>query len=403
MYPKSVVYTLRKKSVVFVMLLCGLVLMGCERQQTGTPLPPPEVGIIEVYEQKVVLTTELSGRTTAYLIAEVRPQVSGIIQKRRFKEGSVVKAGQVLYQIDSAPFRAVYDSAVASLARAEANLPSLKSRAERYRDLLIDKAVSQQDFDDVDSAFKQAKADVAYWQASVESARINLDYTRITAPISGRIGKSNMTEGALVTANQPAPLATIQQFNPIYVDVPQSTAELLRLKRRVDSGSLDQNGESQKKVKLILEDDMTYPLEGILKFRDVTVDPTTGTVTLRAVFPNPEDVLLPGMFVRAVMQEGINEKAILIPQQAVSRDFKGNPLVLMIDHGGTVQQRMITVDRAVGNQWLVTSGLIPGDRVIVEGVQKVRPGVMAEAVTVDQAGMQNHQVENTNKPAAQAD
>jgi len=403
MYPKSVVYTLRKKSVVFVMLLCGLVLMGCERQQTGTPLPPPEVGIIEVYEQKVVLTTELSGRTTAYLIAEVRPQVSGIIQKRRFKEGSVVKAGQVLYQVDSAPFQAVHDSAVASLARAEANLPSLKSRAERYRDLLTDKAVSQQDFDDVDSAFKQAKADVAYWQASVESARINLDYTRITAPISGRIGKSNMTEGALVTANQPAPLATIQQFNPIYVDVPQSTAELLRLKRRVDSGSLDQNGEGQQKVKLILEDDMTYPLEGILKFRDVTVDPTTGTITLRAVFPNPEDVLLPGMFVRAVMQEGINEKAILIPQQAVSRDFKGNPLVLMIDHGGTVQQRMITVDRAVGNQWLVTSGLIPGDKVIVEGVQKVRPGVMAEAVTVDQAGMQNHQVENTNKPAAQAD
>jgi len=338
------------------------------------------VTTIEAKEQQLELTTELPGRTSAHLIAEVRPQVSGIIKKRHFKEGSFVKEGQLLYQIDPAPFQAAYDSAAASLARAQANLPALKSRAVRYGELLAGGAVSQQDFDDVDSISRQAQAEVAYWEAAVESARINLGYTRVTASISGRIGKSNMTEGALATMNQPVPLATIQQFDPIYVDVPQSTVDLLRLKHRIASGSLSAEGESQKKVGLILEDGSEYPIEGTLEFRDVTVDPTTGTITLRAVFPNPDDVLLPGMFVRAVVREGIDRQAILIPQNAVSRDPKGNALTLVVDGDGVVRQCPIEIDRAMGNQWLVASGLCAGDRVIVEGALKVRPGMQVKAI-----------------------
>jgi membrane fusion protein (multidrug efflux system) len=376
------------------------LLGACDRQQAQTSPPPPEVVTVEVRQQQVVLTTELPGRTSAYLMAEVRPQVSGIIQKRMFKEGSAVKAGELLYQIDPAPFQAAYDSADASLARAQANLPALQSRAGRYRELLAGGAVSQQDFDDVDSTFRQAEAEVAYWKAAVKSARINLGYTRVIAPISGRIGKSNMTEGALVTANQPAPLAVIQQLNPIYVDVPQSTTDLLRLKRRIEGGSLDQNGASQKKVKLLLEDGTAYPVEGTLEFRDVTVDPSTGTVTLRAVFPNPEDLLLPGMFVRAVVQEGINKQAILIPQEAVSRDPKGNPLTLIMDSEGIVRQRQLTIDRAIDNQWLVASGLAVGERVIVEGIQKVRPGAPAIAVSAGDGDAHHPVAENAVPPVS---
>ncbi|MEN6475324.1 MAG: efflux RND transporter periplasmic adaptor subunit [Syntrophaceae bacterium] len=333
-----------------------------------------------VKAQPVILTTELPGRTSACLVAEVRPQVSGIIKKRLFAEGSHVKAGELLYQIDAAPFQAAYDSASASLNRAEATLPAIRSRVERYRESLASKAVSQQDFDDVESAFRQAEAEVKYWKATVQSASINLGYTRVTAPISGRIGKSNVTAGALVTANQPTPLTVIQQFDPIYVDVPQSTTELLRLKRRMEGGLLSQNDAAQKKVQLLMEDGTTYPNEGILQFRDITVDPTTGTVNLRAVFPNPEDILLPGMFVRAVVQEGVNNKAILVPQQAVSRDPKGTPLTLIVDSTGKVEQRQLTIDRAVGDQWLITSGLAAGDRVVIEGVQKVKPGMPVKAI-----------------------
>lgn len=381
---KSCFLPVRFTPVSLVIAVALAFLLGaCDRQQAQTSPPIPEVVTIDVSERQVVLTTELPGRTSAHLIAEVRPQVSGIIQKRRFREGSSVKAGELLYQIDPAPFQAACDSAAASLARAQASLPAAQARAERYRGLLAENAVSRQDFDDIDAAFRQAQAEVAYWEAAVESARINLGYTRVTAPISGRIGKSNVTEGALVTANQPSPLATIQQFDPIYVDVPQSTADLLRLKRRIDSGSLDLNGESQKKIGLILEDGSRYPLEGTLEFRDITVDPTTGTVTLRAVFPNPDDVLLPGMFVRAVVQEGIDKQAILVPQNAVSRDPKGNPLTLVVDGDGIVRQHRIEIDRALGNQWLVASGLSAGDRVIVEGALKVRPGVQVKAIPSD--------------------
>lgn len=380
---------------------CAVLLTACNnRQQAQTAPPVPEVVTMTVAAQEVALTSELPGRTSAYLVAEVRPQVSGIIQKRLFTEGAAVKSGAVLYQIDPAPFQAACDSAGASLARAEANIPAVRSRVQRFRELIATKAVSQQDLDDADAALKQAEADVKYWKAAVASARINLGYTRVIAPISGRIGKSNMTEGALVTANQPSPLAIIQQFDPIYVDVPQSTAELLRLKRRMEDGRLDQSGTNQKKVRLILDDGTAYPLEGILQFQDITVDQTTGTVTLRAVFPNPEDVLLPGMFVRAMVQEGVNKQAILIPQQAVSRDPKGNPVALLVDPEGKVQQRMLTIDRAVRDQWLVSSGLAPGDRVIMEGMQKIRPGAPVKEVPADGAGKQETESGNAVRPAA---
>jgi membrane fusion protein (multidrug efflux system) len=339
-----------------------------------------------VKEQEVVLTVELPGRTTAYRIAEVRPQVSGLVQKRLFEEGSDVVAGAVLYQIDPAPFQAAFDSAQASLARSLANLPAIRARAERYRELLASGAVSRQSFDDADAAFRQADADVAYWKATVESARINLQHTRVTAPISGRTGRSSVTEGALVTAGQPSPLVTIQQMDPIYVDIPQSTAELLRLKRRTELGTLDRKGTGHNKVRLNFEDGTPYPLEGVLQFQDITVDRTTGSVILRAVFPNPKGILLPGMFVRAVAVEGVNKQAILIPQHAVSRDPKGNPLALIVDPQGKVQQRQLTIDRALGNRWLVTSGLVNGDRVIMEGMQKVRPGSPVKVVSADGSG-----------------
>ncbi len=382
--------------------ILSCLLGACDRQPNRAAPPVPEVVTHQVRPQPVVLTTELPGRTSAYLMAEVRPQVSGIIRERLFTEGSLVKAGQLLYQIDPAPFKAACDSAEASLARAEASLPALQSRAGRYRELLADNAVSQQDFDDVDAAFRQAQAEVVYWEAAVKSARINLEYTRVTAPIAGRIGRSNMTAGALVTANQPSPLTTIQQFDPIYVDVPQSTADLLRLKRRIENGSLEHNGASQKKIGLMLEDGSSYPLEGTLEFRDVTVDPTTGTVTLRAVFPNPDDTLLPGMFVRAIIQEGVNRQAILLPQQAVSRDPKGNPLTLVVDPDGIVQQRRIATERAIGDQWLVTSGLRAGERVIVEGGQKVRPGSPVKAIPADGNNDRNPAAEDPNAPAVPA-
>ena len=370
-----------KWSVVLVALLGGFLLAGCDRQQQSPPPPPaPEVATVTVQPQKVMLATELPGRTAAYRIAEIRPQVSGLIQKRLFTEGSDVKTSQVLYQIDSAPFQAALDNAMAALKRSEANLPAIRLRVERFRDVLADHAVSQQDYDDAAAALKQAEADTQSWEATVKSARINLGYTRITAPISGRIGRSNVTEGAIVTAYQPMALTTIQQLDPIYVDVPQSTTELLRLKRRLEDGRLKYGGTNQNKVKLLLEDGSAYPLEGTLEFRDVTVDPTTGSVILRVVFPNPKGVLLPGMFVRAVVKEGVNEQAILIPQQGVSRDNKGNPLSLIVDAEEKVEQRMLTLDRAIGDKWLVSSGLAPGDRVIVEGLQMLRPGTVVKAV-----------------------
>jgi membrane fusion protein (multidrug efflux system) len=361
-------------------LAVGLILGGCGQKTTGTQSIAPEVAVVTIQPKQVVITTELSGRTSPNLVAEVRPQVGGIIQKRLFTEGSDVKAGQLLYQIDPATYQAALDNARAGLSRSEANLTAIRLKADRLRELLADKAVSQQDYDDAAAALKQTQADIQYWQANVDTARINLKYTAITAPISGLIGRSNVTEGVLVTASQPLALATIQKLDPMYVDVPQSTTDVLRLRRGLKEGSLDQNGASQKKVKLILEDGTAYPLEGTLQFRDITVDPTTGSVILRVVFPNPKDVLLPGMVVRTVVQEGVNKRAILVPQQAVSRDPKGNPFTLIVDAENKVQLRMLTFDRAIGDQWLVSAGLAQGERVIVEGMQKVTPGSLVKVV-----------------------
>ncbi len=361
-------------------ILAGLLGPGgCARrpQAAAAPMGAPaavEVVAATITPQKVELTTELPGRTHAYLVAEIRPQVNGLIQRRLFTEGADVQAGDVLYQIDPAPFQAALNTAEAALNRSQASLPSIRARVERYKGLLDDRAVSQQDYDDATSALRQAEADIQYWKASAETARINLGYTRVTAPISGRIGRSTVTDGALVTAYQPVALATIQQLDPIYVDVTQSTAELLRLNRRLQDGRLNRNGTNQNKVKLILEDGTTYAQEGTLQFRDVTVDPTTGSSILRIIFPNPDRVLLPGMFVRAVVKEGIHDQAILVPQQAVARDPKGNPITLIVGSEEKVQMRPLTLDRTIGDQWLVSAGLAAGDRVIVEGIQKVRPG-----------------------------
>lgn len=380
----------RTWSVAIAALASLLLVGGCQDMQGKQAVPPPvpEVATVKVTAGPVALTTELPGRTSAYRVAEIRPQVNGLIQKRLFAEGSHVTAGQVLYQIDPAPFQAVLDNAKAALAKAEANLQAVRSRAERFRELLPDKAVSHQDYDDAEAAVKQTEADIEVWKATVKTAGINLGYTRIVAPISGRIGRSSVTEGALVTAQQPAPLATIQQLDPVYVDVPQSTSETLRLKRLLEGGRLQQGGEGQKKVRLLLEDGSEYPMAGTLQFRDVTVDPTTASVILRVVFPNPQGVLLPGMFVRAVVREGIKVQAILIPQQAVSRDPKGNPVALIVDAGGKVQQRMLVLDRAIGDRWLVASGLAAGDRVIAEGMQRVRPGASVKEVPFAAAGQE---------------
>lgn len=359
-----------------------LFLGGCEseRGRQAMSAPVPEVATVTIQTERVVLTKELPGRTSPYRVCEVRPQVNGIIQRRLFTEGADVKAGDVLYQIDPAPFQAALDNSRAALGRSEAAMPALRSRAERFRELLADKGVSRQDYDDAAAALKQSQADIQYWKAMVETARINLGYTSVKAPISGRIGKSNVTEGALATAQQPLALATIQQLNPMFVDVPQSTTEMLHMKERSAKGRLKTDGEDQRKVKLILKDGAEYSLEGTLQFRDVTVDPATGSVILRMVFPNPESTLLPGMYVRAVVQEGIAEEAILAPQQGVTRDPRGNPVALIVDDAGKVQQRVLMIDRAIGNQWLVVSGLKAGERLIVEGMMNVRPGAAVKVI-----------------------
>jgi membrane fusion protein (multidrug efflux system) len=360
----------------------GLMLSGCGKKQQGGPFQAatPEVAVVTVQPERVALTTELPGRTSAYLIAEVRPQVGGIIQKRLFTEGSDVKAGEVLYQIDPAVYQATYNSAMAALSRAEANLIPTRLKAERYAELVKINAVSQQDCDDASAALKLAEADVEAGKAAVETARINLAYTKVTAPISGRIGRSSVTNGALVTASQPAALATIQQLSPIYVDVTQSSAELLRLKQNLASGLLKSNGAAQAKVRLLLEDGSPYPLPGILKFSEVTVDQSTGSITIRAIFPNPKHTLLPGMFVRAILEEGVNEQAILVPQQGVTRNPAGNAMVMVVGSEEKVEPRVIKVLRTVGENWLVGEGLKAGDRVILEGLQKARPGTPVKAV-----------------------
>lgn len=372
------------RTTVFVsvgMLALGLLLGGCDKKKaTPPPAGPPEVAVHTVQSQLVTLTTELSGRTAPWQVAEVRPQVTGIIQKRIFTEGAEVKAGQVLFQIDPASYQATLASAQAMLARAEANLLPAQLRAGRYRELLESKAISQQDHDDAQAAVKQAEADVAAGRAAVENARINVQYTRIAAPISGRIGRSSVTAGALVTANQTEALATIQQLDPIFVDVTRSSSEILQLKRQLAAKTLQTDADGAARVKLVLEDGTPYPLAGTLKFSEVSVDPGTGSVTLRTLFPNPEQLLLPGMFVRAVLEEGSNASALLVPQRAVTRNPVGKPMVFVVGAEEKVEARTIKVLRTVADNWLVEEGLNPGDRVILEGIQRARPGTVVKTV-----------------------
>lgn len=368
-----------QRPVAVLAAVSALALAACGE----APQPPatggggvPQVSVITVQPQRLPLTTELPGRVSPTLIAEVRPQITGLVLQRRFKEGSDVKAGDVLYQIDPATYRANVDSAQATLAKAEANLVTVRLKAGRFKELSAIKAVSQQDADDAAASLLQAEAEVSAARATLQTQRINLDYTRITSPISGRIGRSSVTPGALVTANQAGAMATVQQLDPIYVDVTQSTSTLLALKRSMDAGTLK---SGTAKVRLVLEDGSVYAQPGKLQFSDVTVDQSTGAVTLRAEFPNPRADLLPGMYARAVLEEGVLEQALLVPQPAVGRDTTGKPYVFVVDGEGKLQQRSLTADRAVGDQWLVTDGLKAGDTVVVQGQQKARIGQPVQA------------------------
>jgi len=335
-----------------------LVLASCGRPPQQQ-MPPPAVGFVTIAEQPIALTVELPGRTHPFAVSEIRPQINGIVLKRLFVEGSTVKAGQPLYQIDPAPYRAVYDSTLATLA-------STKVKAERYQRLLSENAIAPQDADDARAAYLQAKA-------NADSARINLNYTRILSPITGRIGASTVTEGALVTAQQATALTTVSTLDPIYVDVNQSSAELVALKRAIQAGNANAGGDLTAEVSLKLDDGSTYPLKGRLQFTDVTVDPATGAVQLRAIFPNPENLLLPGLYVRATINQGADPHGILVPQNAIGHNQKGEPTALVIDNKNIARLKVLKTGRAVGNQWQILEGLKAGDRLITEGLAKAMP------------------------------
>jgi membrane fusion protein (multidrug efflux system) len=345
--------------------------------------PTPTVGVVTIQPQPVSLTVELPGRTNPYEIADVRPQVGGIVKTRPFVEGSIVQAGQLLYQIEPAPFQAAYDQAVAQLANATANLTTTRLKAERFADLVKIHAVSSQDADDAEAAFKQAEATVQQDRAAAEAAKINLDFTRVTAPITGRIGISTVTKGALVTASQATALDTIQRLDPIYVDVTQSTTQVLALRQQLAKGGLDAGGAESAQVRLNLDDGSAYPGVGQMQFTDITVDQNTDTVTLRALFPNPSGVLLPGMYVRATVIEGVDPAGILVPEQGVGRDNKGNPTALVVNASGVVELRQLQVGQTVGAKWLVTSGVAAGDRVIVDGIQSATVGSHVKTVAAN--------------------
>ena len=353
------------------LIISAALLSGCDNsgsQQAHAPMP--QVTVHTVNNAPLSITTELPGRTSAFRVAEVRPQVSGIILKRNFVEGSDVEAGQSLYQI----YQAAYDSAKGDQTKAEAAAVIAHLTVKRYVPLLGTKYISQQDYDQAVATARQADADVMAAKAAVETARINLAYTKVTSPITGRIGKSSVTEGALVTNGQSDAMATVQQLDPIYVDVTQSSSDFMRLKQE----SLQQGGDA-KSVQLLMENGQTYALKGSLQFTDVTVDESTGSITLRAIFPNPQHVLLPGMFVRARIDEGVNPNAMLVPQQGVTRTPRGDATVLLVNDKNQVETRSVVAAQAIGDQWLITSGLKAGDKVIVSGLQKVRPGATVKA------------------------
>lgn len=375
----------RTRVLALVTIAGGLGAIACKSSPAAEPPrggPPPEVGIVTLKTESVTLKTELAGRTAASLVSELRPQVSGILQARTFAEGAHVKAGQVLYQIDPAMYRAAFAEAKAALASAKATLESARLKDERFASLLAIEGVSKQEAEDARAGHELAAAAVAQKQAALEVARINLDYTQIKAPITGRIGKSQVTPGALVTANQPQPLATIRALDPIYVDLTESSEARLRLRAQLGAGTLQHGGT---RVRLRLEDGSMYGVDGTLEFTEVAVDEATGAVTLRATFPNRDDTLLPGMYVRAVLDQAVDQAAILAPQQGVARDAKGNATALVVGAGDRVEARTLVADRAIGDRWLVTSGLAAGDRLIVEGLNKVAPGMPVRPVEVPEA------------------
>ncbi|AIR02572.1 multidrug efflux RND transporter periplasmic adaptor subunit AcrA [Pluralibacter gergoviae] len=379
---------------VVLMLSGSLALTGCDDKEAKQQQQVPEVGVVTLKTEPLQITTELPGRTNAFRVAEVRPQVSGIILKRNFTEGSDVVAGVSLYQIDPATYQAAYSSAKGDLAKAEAAAKIAQLTLNRYQKLVGTQYISKQDFDSAQADAQQADAAVLAAKAAVETARINLAYTKVTSPISGRIGKSAVTEGALVQNGQANALATVQQLDPIYVDVTQSSNDFLRLKQELDNGTLKQK-DGKAKVDLITQDGISYPQSGSLQFSDVTVDQTTGSITLRAIFPNPNHTLLPGMFVRAKLEEGINPNALLVPQQGVTRNPRGDATAMVVDGDNKVAVRQITASQAIGDKWLVTDGLKAGDKVIITGLQKVKPGaqVKAQEVNPDDKKQQNAQSE----------
>jgi membrane fusion protein (multidrug efflux system) len=362
-------------------LALGL-LTACGDSKPAGPQQATEVAVLTLAPRSVSITDELPGRTTAFRVAEVRPQVSGIVQKRLFTEGGEVRAGQQLLQIDPATYRANLSAAEAALKRAEAQLVSAKLLEERYTPLIAANAVSRQDFDDAVAAHAQAEAEVAAARAQVESARINVVYTQVLSPIEGRIGRALVTEGALVTAGQSQPLALVQQLDPIYVDIAQSSAQILRLQRQLAEGVLQKDDKNQAEVVLTLEDGRPYSQRGKLQFSEVSVDPGTGAVVLRAIFPNPKRELLPGMFVRAQLTQGQRKEALMVPQRGVTRNQRGEATVLVVGADNKIAERVVTADRVIDNEWLVTAGLAAGDRVVVDGLQKVRQGAVVRAVEV---------------------
>lgn len=372
-------------SLLSSLIISALLLTGCDNSGDQQAQPQaPQVSVHVVHSEPLSVTTELPGRTSAFRVAEVRPQVSGIILKRNFVEGSDIKAGESLYQIDPATYQAAWNSAKGDEAKAEAAAAIAHLTVKRYVPLLGTQYISQQEYDQAVATARQADADVVAAKAAVESARINLAYTKVTSPIDGRIGKSTVTEGALVTNGQADAMATVQQLDSIYVDVTESSNDFMRLKQE----SL-QRGDDSKSVQLIMENGQPYSLKGSLQFSDVTVDESTGSITLRAVFPNPQHTLLPGMFVRARIDEGVNPQAILVPQQGVTRTPRGDATVMIVNAQNQVENREVTAAQAIGDKWLITGGLQNGDKVIVSGLQKVRPGITVKTT------------EDTAAPAAQ--
>lgn len=366
-----------------LLVLGALILAGCDEQPTRaaaqTPPPPANVTVVTIQRQEVPINSVLPGRTTPYRVAEVRPQVGGVLRERLFTEGQEVAAGQPLFQIDPALFEAAVRRAEGALARAEATERAALGTATRYRTLARTQVVSEQNLDNAEATLRQAQADVISARAALETARIDLGYTRVVSPIAGRTGRATVTPGALVTANQPTALATVTQLDPIYVDLTQPAAALLQQRRDIETGALRRDSADRATARLILEDGSEYPHPGEIQFSEVIVDQGTGSVTLRAVFPNPDQLLLPGMFVRARVEEGVTDRALLVPQQAVLRTPRGEPMAYVVNAEGVVEARVLRAGRAIGSDWLVTEGIAPGERVVVEGVQRVRPGARVNA------------------------